>query len=284
MRGGQMNCGFSDLRSCDEPFDKAMKVDVTGRQSAGDVHGRRGRGREHGFTLVELLVVIGIIALLISILLPSLNKAREAAKQTACLSNMRQIGIAMVMYTNDFRGMYPAPYQPTYDPWQASWNLQLVQGKYLSGDLSTYSSPIMVCPSDDITRAWGHPSTYWANVGHWSYLCGWTYWGTGTSPGKSITTSKVKRPAEFILVFERADVSAIFGYQGYQQWYAGQELSPHRFVNKDPLGSNILFADGHAAWMNGTELYTGWSTGQDKLYMWSRSGVWEDLSGQWASY
>jgi prepilin-type N-terminal cleavage/methylation domain-containing protein/prepilin-type processing-associated H-X9-DG protein len=238
----------------------------------------RRSGRWTGFTLVELLVVIGIIALLISILLPSLNKAREAAKQTACLSNLRQIGIAMVMYTNDFKGKYPEASSPTYDPWQASWNLQLVRAKCLSGDLTAYSSPIMVCPSDDITRAWGHPSTYWANVGHWSYLCGWINWGDGSSPSKSITISKVKRPAEFILVFERADVSAIFGYQGYQQWYAGMELSPHRFVNKDPLGSNILFADGHANWENGTDLYV------NKLGMWSRSGVWEDLSGQWASY
>jgi len=238
---------------------------------------------------VELLVVIGIIALLISILLPALNKAREAAKQTACLSNMRQIGLAMVMYTNDNRGMYPAPYAPTYDQWQASWNLQLVQGKYITGhsdltDPESYSSKVFVCPSDDVQRAWGYPGTYWANVGHWSYLCGWTWWGDSTRPGRSITTSKVKRPSEFILAFERADVSAIFGYQGYQQWYAGQQMSPHRFVNKDPMGSNILFADGHAAWVNGTELYMGWSTGNDKLYMWSRSGVWEDLSAQWLSF
>ena len=127
--------------------------------------------RKRGFTLVELLVVIGIIGLLISLLLPALNRTREKANQIKCASNMRQIVTAILMYTEASRGSFPgsadydstlpAPPVKSYDwvYWVSSttttpatpWNVdnidQCALGPYLN--LSPSSEEVLFCPSDD---------------------------------------------------------------------------------------------------------------------------------------
>lgn len=95
-----------------------------------------------GFTLVELLVVIGIIALLIGILLPSLAKARKQAQATACMSNMRQVGQQMMLYAQNNKGWLFPPGGGSDSPPDQRWpNFVFVPARY--------DPPEMVCPNDD---------------------------------------------------------------------------------------------------------------------------------------
>jgi prepilin-type N-terminal cleavage/methylation domain-containing protein len=84
--------------------------------------------RAAAFTLVELLVVVAIIGLLMAILLPSLDKAKQAAKAVGCLSNIRQIGVGLSSYTTEYSGLYPSvltrpggPYDDASLSWGYSW-------------------------------------------------------------------------------------------------------------------------------------------------------------------
>lgn len=112
--------------------------------------------KQRGFTLIELLVVIAIIAILASILFPVFAQAREKARQASCLSNMKQIGIASMMYVQDYDEMFPA------HNWPAGEGLHnLPDGRRYRGHVGwsllffpyIKNAAVFVCPSDDNPRA-----------------------------------------------------------------------------------------------------------------------------------
>ncbi len=97
--------------------------------------------RENAFTLVELLVVIAIIAMLAALLLPALNRARDRAKAVACTSNLRQVGVALLLYADDFKG-----WTPLCNDGVAAWHQTLVSKKFLPAP-TTGQGSVLVCPA-----------------------------------------------------------------------------------------------------------------------------------------
>jgi len=112
---------------------------------------RRGRAVPRGFTLIELLVVIAIVALLLSILVPSLRKAKAAARRVVCSHNLRQVALAVDMYAHDYEGHYPCAQDPVstnppYWLWMGRGWRKWVQ-PYLSSIVDPNNPSILLCPA-----------------------------------------------------------------------------------------------------------------------------------------
>jgi len=120
--------------------------------------------KSRAFTLVELLVVIAIIAVLVSILLPALNRARQAVQTATCMSNLRQTGIAMQMYLNDNRNTYPYGYDQygvsqAWNPIPGGVTLVMTWNSVVPRYLKT--SQILHCPAAGIDTGPYHYASLW---------------------------------------------------------------------------------------------------------------------------
>jgi len=201
-------------------------------------HVRRGR---RGFTLIELLVVIAIIAILAAILFPVFAKARAKARQAACLSNMKQIGLAVNMYASDYDGVNvmiansgggsPYPQNGVWwpGPLQAySKNWQLYQCPAYPDRFPTNNN---CCPCDDQTNS-RYTGGYGINWGRNDLDGNWV--GPAGQKEDSITS-----PATTFIILEADCIVA-----SLPPWWDNRAFNRHT-----ENGMDVLFCDGHAKYL-----------------------------------
>src|SRR5213592_4898400 len=108
----------------------------------------RGTERRRGFTLVELLVVIAIIGILIALLLPAVQAAREAGRRTQCSNNLRQLGLAVHTYHDTWNQLPPQNNNPNWGGWQYNWSWITLILPFMEGS-ATYNQINWNVPNND---------------------------------------------------------------------------------------------------------------------------------------
>jgi len=215
--------------------------------------------KRNGFTLVELLVVISIIALLLAILMPTLSKVRTLAKSTICQSNLRQVGIGVTCYTNENKNVMPCSYDPSNlnylkNNWVSLLVPYLSSGKKAALDTKNYKmvdggkvSFVWMCPEYKATAGFSYSMNYHLCFGNGAFELGLPR----TTPRKTFT---IHSPATSILVVDTVPLAS--GYTNIPEFNNGiMENIIGYFPKSRGVGglrhgyrANCLMADTHVDW------------------------------------
>jgi prepilin-type N-terminal cleavage/methylation domain-containing protein/prepilin-type processing-associated H-X9-DG protein len=211
-----------------------------------------------GFTLIELLVVVAIIAVLIAILLPSLNKARESSRVAVCLNNLRQIGMGFTQYVNDWSDRTPFGY--VYTANGMCEHIPLFLDEYLP------SNSVWSCPTQ-LTRGNGDGrldwSIYKAYNQHYAFnqtvcprlLPNGIYNYDGAYKDKTRNISEFADPSNTIVFTENYRLNRNFGKIDFTYFILG--LGRIDFLQVHEGDINLMFLDGHAQKSNWKKINVG---------------------------
>ncbi|MCD6352350.1 MAG: DUF1559 domain-containing protein [Armatimonadetes bacterium] len=211
-----------------------------------------------GFTLIELLVVIAIIAILAAILFPVFSRAREKARTTACLSNVKQIMLGFMQYVQDYDEQFPCEIT-SIPPGQTEAPRFIAQ-------LDPYirNQQIWVCPS------WKEAPWHWCPSGPnglvSTYQVNFQVTGQGNT---GLPIARIAHVSEKCIIKESEQYCGVWWWD-CQQWWCCIPTDLHNG------GCNCGFADGHAKWVNFNQIWWDPSTeGQERLRRWG------DLTYDW---
>lgn len=235
-------------------------VEVTGRRRTTPQTSKAAR---RGFTLIELLVVIAIIAILAAILFPVFAKARENARRASCQSNMKQIGLGIMQYTQDYDESYP----------NCRGNVDGSKDFIVPLDPYIKSAQIWKCPSNSSKAIDGGGASTLSNGTAITVNYKWpthgdcsntanvpNYFGWSGGPNCTRSLSDVQRPAVTLNLVEGSDANP-------DHWAGSNDTGPGNNCNHLGQG-NFLFCDGHVKSLKWTAVFA-----PPPNYMWSFDGT-----------